>query len=294
MFGSNWRRWSITKQFLDSSLYTPYLWGRVRGNELSLPLRAKLKPCKQRRFHAYCVGAAKTGTTSLAHLLSQSYRAAHEPFPHDSVVRTYLLRRARYSTRKFANYIRFRDRLLSLEFEASLFLVDWISFLVEIFPDAKFILTIRDCKSWLESMANQEWATNTGHQRSYWKLLTDDYFGGEQSSSEGDALLLKQNLPPVVAYLKHWTYHNQKILDTVPDDRLLVIKTDEIGLRLGRIADFLGIPVSTLNADATHRNKTHRRRVCLDSIPEAHIRECANSHCRELMMRFFPEVDIDP
>jgi hypothetical protein len=39
-----------------------------------------MQPAKpQRRFHAYCIGAPKTGTTTIAAMFRRHYKAAHEP-----------------------------------------------------------------------------------------------------------------------------------------------------------------------------------------------------------------------
>ena len=54
----------------------------VFGNlsDIENSLRAFITPrIRGRRFQAFCVGAMKTGTNSVARLLDAGYRAAHEP-----------------------------------------------------------------------------------------------------------------------------------------------------------------------------------------------------------------------
>ena len=75
---------------------------------------------------AFCVGQAKAGTASLAGLLSANYRAAHEPE---------------------------RAETLDLDYDvawANQFIVDH---LLAVFPEAAFIVLIRDCHTWLQSIA---------------------------------------------------------------------------------------------------------------------------------------------
>ena len=49
-----------------------------------------------------------------------------------------------------------RDKALWLEMEASAFNVHVLDLLVQEFPHARFILTIRDCYSWVDSALNHQ------------------------------------------------------------------------------------------------------------------------------------------
>lgn len=164
---SSWRNWTITNQLLNSPFYRSYVWTRVSVDTSILPLRARLKSHPPRRCHAYAIGTPKSGTTSLGRVLQKNYRTAHEALPRESVVKTTLYRQSKISNDDFRKYIKLRDQILNLELEASLFLLDWIDILVEDFPEAKFILPIRDCYSWLGSMINQEFSTNAHVKQSY-------------------------------------------------------------------------------------------------------------------------------
>lgn len=137
-----------------------------------------------------------------------------------------------------------RDRTLWLEMEASAFNVHVLDLLVQEFSDARFILTIRDCYSWVDSALNHQLGRSLPkHYKSflrYWVAPGSEYTRAE--------LVLKDNgLYPLKSYFRAWANHNQRVLDTVPADRLLVIRTDEISKSSERIAEFLGIPARTLD-----------------------------------------------
>lgn len=287
---SSWQNWTITNQLLNSPFYRPYLWTRVTVDTWMLPLRAILASHTQRRFHAYVVGTAKSGTTSLGRVLKKYYKTDHEALPRESVVNTVLYRQGKISIDQFCRYIRYRDRILCLELESSLFLLDWIEILVKEFPAAKFILPIRNCYSWLESMINQNFLTNSHVQKSYWKMLFDDYFDDTEANPKYDFWLLEKGIHSIPSYLKHWTYHNQKIIEAVPPERLLVLKTNEINNQVDKIADFLEIPKNSFNLKRIYQNKTLSRPLVLSSIPQSYIISCVNRYCFDLMTEYFPEI----
>ena len=55
---------------------------------------------------------------------------------------------------EFVDYICHRDERLGLEFDSSWVNYFIIGHLVYAFPDAKFILLVRDCYTWVESIVN--------------------------------------------------------------------------------------------------------------------------------------------
>ena len=222
-----WQNAPLTRKFLNSPIYRPYLWTRYTIDRLSLPLLSSLNHLRTRQFHCYVVGTMKSGTTSLGRILKPYYNTAHEALPRQSCITTALFLQGKVNKEKFEKYIRVRDKFLNLELESSWFLVDWIDILVAAFPNAKFILPIRDPYSWLGSMVNQEFATNADVRKSYWKILFNEYFKDDDAEDE-DLPLLEKGLHYVSAYLKHWYYHHTKIIEIVPSERLLLIKTSEL------------------------------------------------------------------
>ncbi|MFM2063175.1 MAG: hypothetical protein RLZZ507_2845 [Cyanobacteriota bacterium] len=285
---NRWQNSPVTRKLLNSPLYRPYMWTKYAIDNLTLPLLSSLKSHRERKFHCYVVGTMKSGTTSLGRILKPYYNTAHEALPRQSCLTTALFLQGKINQEELAQYIQRRDKFLNLELESSWFLVDWIDILVAKFPDAKFILPIRDPYSWVQSMVNQEAATKADVQESYWEILFNEYFK-DNDAEEEDRKLLEQGLHSVSAYLKHWNYHHRKVIETVPQERLLILKTSELNSKIEEIASFIGIDYSKFETRKMHQNRTSSRLVDLDNIQKEHINKCVNRHCLELTKLYFPE-----
>ena len=107
-----------------------------------------------RRFHAYGCGMAKTGTHSI-YALFGNYRTAHEVDLRRMVRLAVASLDGSISDQEIERLLLRRDRQLWLEMDSSNINGDLIRPLVRISPQAKFILTIRDVYSWLDSAINQ-------------------------------------------------------------------------------------------------------------------------------------------
>ena len=241
---------------------------------------------RPRRFHAFCVGAFKSGTHSIAGMLMRRYRSSHEPRVPELIGAVLAASRQEISQRDLQQFVHHRDRTLWLEMESSAFSVHILDLLVRDFPDARFILTIRDCYSWVDSALNQQLGRKLPkHYESflrYWIAPGSEYAPAE--------LALKENgLYPLKSYFKAWANHNRRVIDTVPPDRLLVIRTNDISKSPERIARFLGIPPRTLDRDRSHSFRTHKKFDLLSAIDRDFVREAAQESCGPLMSRFFPE-----
>ena len=100
-----------------------------------------------RRFHAYGVGMAKSGTHSLAAVF-QNYRAMHEP-QHEQMLHAILAAdQGSFSADERIEFLTGRDRKLQLEIDVSQLNYFFLPELVALFPAAMFILTMRDCDPW--------------------------------------------------------------------------------------------------------------------------------------------------
>lgn len=113
-----------------------------------------VRSLRGRKTHVYCIGAAKTGTTSIAQIYNKVYRTAHEPEVEQTTgcVMDYLS--GRLSETECAKRLMARDKRLNLEMESSHPLGYFTPLLVSSFPDAKFLVTIRDPRSWIKSRIN--------------------------------------------------------------------------------------------------------------------------------------------
>jgi len=191
--------------------------------------------------------------------------------------------------REITQFVRKRDKRLRLELEASHFNHFFIDILASEFRRAKFILTIRDCYSWLNSFINHQltWGVSSDN----WRRLRDLRFRPDKfKHAKEEQILADHGLYTLDGYLSYWASHNTKVLATVPHDRLLVLKTNEIRQQVERIAEFLNIPVENLDATKTHSFQAKQDFGLLWEIDGKFLEQKVNAHCRELMSRYFPEV----
>jgi len=251
-------------------------------------LRSVLRP---RRFHAYCVGAPKTGTHSLAEVFGKHFRTAHEPKYRRLIDQIVAFRGGAVKEKEFDRYLKERDERLQLEMESSHLIYFYIERLVKLFPKAKFILTVRDVRSWLESWINYELAQpgRIGSHESEWLPIRDLRFKTEHSHPPEEKVLAEHGLYTLDGYLSNWADHNRAILAAVPEERLLVVRTNEIAKELGRIADFLGIRANQLDPGRSHSYRNEKKFDVLSKIDKGYLQRKLDVHCGELTRRFFNE-----
>lgn len=103
---------------------------------------------RERRLHVYGVGIFKSGTSSLS-CMFQRYRSVHQ---HDKLRLFNLI--VDGGDDNIVNYLKERDEDNMFDVDTSGYNVFIIDHLVNTFPDAKFILTIRDPVDHFDSIIN--------------------------------------------------------------------------------------------------------------------------------------------
>ncbi len=226
---------------------------------------------------------AKSGTHSIAGLLASKYRAAHEPKPID-LIKLILSREA--DSDKIRSYLRTRDLRLQLEMDSSQLNRFFITILADEFPDAKFILTIRDCYSWLDSFIDHQL---THPSTATWQAFRDFRFRPEFTHPPQESILVQHGLYTLRGYLSYWSAHNADILNAVPSDRLLVVRTKELSESAGQIASCLGVPLNTLDVTKLHSFQSTRHHHISRGLERAYLDEQVAQYCGPLMRTFFPD-----
>jgi len=246
-----------------------------------------------RRFHTLCVGTPKSGTHSIANLFNANYRAAHEPDSLDFI--RYFLKE-NHQNSNFNQFLKERDRRLWLEMEASHYLVVVIDKIVKEFPDIKIILTIRDCYSWVNSQINQMLRTPRSPSTEYWFDLRNYYFNNFPAKfhAEEKSLSHLKNVYPLDNLFAFWHQHNSHVLKTVPKERLLILRTNELHTKKtqAQLSSFLEIkPESLLINQRAFSGRAPKYQFDLFSeVEHEFIEATAQRHCTTLMKKFFPEI----
>jgi hypothetical protein len=80
------------------------------------------------------------------------------------------------------------------------------------------------------------------------------------------------------------------VLTTIPKERLLVVRTDQIRERAFEIADFASLPRYTIRLERTHEYRNPVQREIIREIDPDFLERKVAEQCRPLMNRFFPEI----
>ncbi|MDX1458347.1 MAG: sulfotransferase [Marinobacter sp.] len=229
----------------------------------------KLPPryCLQnRRFHAFCIGTSKSGTHSIVDMFPDEYRVAHEPGAQ--LLNKLIIdhQQGRVSDQYIHWFYRLRDIRDWVELESNYYNFCFVHHLVELFPQARFILTLRSPASWLDS-----WINHTIDRRevdgSIWADgLAAIYTPQRYEYGAEEVVFRRYGLWPLACYLDYWRTHNLKVLEAVPEERLLVIRTNDITHSTEQLASFLGIPHQGFKKQASHSFKAKAKHGVLEEI----------------------------
>jgi hypothetical protein len=251
-----------------------------------------LRSCKQltyrRKCRLYCVGAAKTGTHSIDSMFDRTVRSAHEPDRTEIIGKIIDILEGRINKSEIVSYIRERDARLCLDVDSSQLNFFLLDYLLEEFPASLYLLTIRDCYSWLDSFINDSLRRSTNE---HWIKLRQYRFQANEFSHPPEEQPLKERgLYTLDGYLSYWASHNSRVLSSVPEDRLMVVKTNEITKRASEIADFAGLPRTSIKLEQSHSFRNPTKFNVLKEIQETYLEKKVEKHCGVLMKRFFPEI----
>jgi hypothetical protein len=247
-----------------------------------------LGPYRVRRVQLYGVGTFKSGTHSIAKMFSHRVRVRHEPQAPQLIEKLIDWRRGRISEQNLVEWLRARDRELALEVDASGMNLEIIDLLSREFPDARFVLTIRDCYSWANSRMNGDLnAPDSGCWHNWIKFVYGD---GPFLHAPEEKALKNRRLYTLDAYLSSWAARNSRVLATVPPERLFVVRTDRIRQSAHEIADFAGLPRRAIRLHRTHEFRNPGKLPIIREIDRDFLERKVEQHCRPLMTQFFPEI----
>jgi len=189
------------------------------------------------------VGLPKTGTTSIAYLLGPERHGYHEKNRARSINVIRLYCSGDINIGRLERWFVIRDIYLYPVFDIAHYYGAIADEMVGLFPNSKFLITLRDCYSWAQSFGNQvikRWRWKNG-----WSEDCEDYlvkwqkyqFGhpGAWSYPSPESELQEVGMPPLSVLYQYYRGRNRKLLDAIPPDRRIVLKTSELSQSISRI-----------------------------------------------------------
>lgn len=203
----------------------------------------------------FVVGLPKTGSTTLAELF-QRYRSGHE-YRFEAMAERLA---AGATDAELRSLLLARDAEAALELDAATFHHFYVSTLVDLFPDARFILPIRAPRAWLDSllaMMVRNRARYAGGQVPDWQVrLGRHMFGAYEPDAFRSEGALRAALPGLAdRYLSFWSARTAATLAALPPTRRLLLRTEALSRVLPTLAAFAGVPLETLDGSAHHQNR---------------------------------------
>lgn len=236
-----------------------------------------------KNLNILCIGTPKSGTTSIANLFSQGYRYEHEGerYPHVKSIHDHFS--GNISDETYKKHLKKRAHRLWLDIESNCFLGYRIDLVYKVFPKAKYILTIRDPFSWLNSIFdnNLNFPVNNGFTEKLWH---EYFFKPNQYDFSSNEIVLKDlNLYPLDAYLNYWVEANKTAIDAIPSSQLLIIYTNQISHKLDELSKFLNIDENSLNTERSKMNVTERKYNIMDKLDTLYVKERIEAVCGEFI-----------
>ena len=237
-----------------------------------------------RRFHLVCVGLPRSGVVSLFTLF-RNFRAANEYAEAETIRILVDHHRGRLSDDALRARLARRDRESALEMDAASFLHLAGDALARSSDETRFVLPVRAPDAWFESYLGElvrvhdrlraRGKTPPAWQRDYGEMLVGRFDWEEIATSEAR----RAHLPDVARrFLTHWAQATGKMLGTLPPERTLVLRTEDLGPMRDRLAAFVDQPGDALTGPA-HSNAAPPGPSPLDGLPEGWLARAAAEIC---------------
>jgi hypothetical protein len=214
-------------------------------------------------------------------------RTAHEPYPHELVGVLLDFNAGVWDNDRLTEFLATRDASLRLELESSHLLALLSHRLPDVFPDARYIVMVRDPYPWLRSQIAHELRLRRERRNSFWFDVFELYFRSSGfDHGPGEELLAEAELAPLDGYLAFWAATYRRLLDDLPPSSRMLVEVDDLGASLPAVASFLGVaepaPLRAFRLNASTPEPT------LAAVPRRLIEEKIDHHCGEVLSRLRP------
>ena len=215
-----------------------------------------------------------------------SYRAAHEieGMRMRALAAKVMTGQLDASSSRVRAELRRRSIRYHLEVDVAGHMASFAGTLARMYDDAVFVLPIRDCFSWLDSAVEQLLQFDrAGRTRD--AFYEAKYLRHCDVFTSHEAVLEDAGLIPIAAWLQGWADSNERVLGSVPPERLLVVRTEDLDDSVEALARFADVPAPTLRP--VHANRNAARSGLLADVSPDFVLEQAQEHCGSLMERFW-------
>jgi tetrahydromethanopterin S-methyltransferase subunit F len=212
------------------------------------------------------------------------YRTQHEPEVRRTVRLVIDSLEGRIDDRDLRARLIERDRRLKLEVESSHPLGYVAGTLASVFPEAKFIITVREPLRWLRSRLNFHYQV---HPRAWTEYRDYFWLQRHESYASEERVLEEYDLCSLDTYLSQYADHYERVFTEVPAERRILVRTAEINQAAPEIAGFLGVDAAKLVR--AHSNRSDDKITPLDHIDDGYVRSRILQHCGDLLEQVFPE-----
>ena len=237
-----------------------------------------------RRFHLVCAGLPRSGVVSLFTLFG-NFRAANEYAEAETIRVLVDYHKGRMSHDALRACMARRDRESALEVDAASFLHLAGDVLADLSDDTRFVLPVRAPDAWFESYLKEllrvhDRLCKRGRAPPAWKRDYGEVLLGRFDWEEiATPQARRAGLPDVARrFLTHWAHATGKMLDALPPERTLVLRTQDLGPMRDRLADFVDQPVESLT-DKSHSNAGPPGPTPLDGLPDGWLAQAAADIC---------------
>ena len=249
-----------------------------------------------RRFHLMCMGLPRSGVVSLYTLFAR-FRAANEYAEAESIRMLVQYHNKAVSRDALVAYMERRDRESALEMDAASFLHLAADVILSLSDETRFVLPVREPGAWLASYLREllrvhdrfraRGKTPPCWQRDYGAMLLGRFDWEEIASPEAR----RKSLGGVARrFLIHWARSTETMLDTLPRERTLVLRTQDLGPMRDRIAAFAGLPPDSLSGTG-HSNPSPPGPGGLEGLPQRWLAKSAADICGPTYARALGRCD---
>jgi hypothetical protein len=235
----------------------------------------------------FCVGLFRTGTTTIFEMFQKSFRADHEFQVENELDLVARRMRGEVSDTQLRAFVRERDAAKPLELDSCGVHFGLVDILVSEFPQAKFLLTLRDIYGWMNSCVGKlygdfigGWGSRAGMLVNCMEYLPDGTFWLEDRSKQ--KICLEQ-------LMKAWSAVTRHTIHVIPRERLLIVDTDTLGESEGAIASFCEIAGDLLEPCHANPGVAANFLSCFD--PDR-LEALVRKHCSGLMSERYPGMTL--